>query len=70
MGQMKFDGVRTTILDDGTVTVPSEDESGEPLKVGKLTRDGGKWVAVREGERRKEAFPRRQDALRHLVVRS
>ena len=60
--------MRTTILDDGTVTVPSEDESGEPLKVGKITRDGGKWVAVKP-DRKKQAHARRKDALAWLVVR-
>jgi hypothetical protein len=68
MGQMRFDGIRTTILDDGTVTVPSEDESGEPLKVGKISRDGQKWVAVMP-DRKKQSFPRRKDGLAWLVVR-
>ena len=69
MGLMTVNKVRATILEDGTVTVPGEDESGEPVKVGKIGREGQKWVAQRDGERKREAFPRRQDALRHLVDR-
>jgi hypothetical protein len=69
MGQMRVDGMRTTIREDGTVTVPgSEEQDAEPVVVGKLSRDGGKWVAQRDGERKKESFPRRREALAHLVA--
>ncbi len=70
MGLMTVNKVRATIHEDGVVTVPNEDESGEPLKVGTIGCDGLKWTAQRDGERKKEAFPQRQDALRHLVDRS
>jgi hypothetical protein len=53
------------------VTVPGGDEKdAEPVVVGKLSRDGQKWVAQRDGARKKEAFPRRREALEHLVKRT
>ena len=70
VGQMTFDGVRAMLAEDGTVTVPNEDESDEPITVGQLKRDGSKWVAVRDGDRKGQAFPRRKDALAYLVTRT
>jgi hypothetical protein len=51
MGQMRVQGKRTTITADGMVTVPGEGEHAEPVVLGKLSRDGGKWLAQKRDAR-------------------
>jgi hypothetical protein len=60
---------KLVIAKDGTVTMPGIGEDADPIKVGKVGRDGAKWTASRDNDRKKQSFPRRQDALRWLVER-